>query len=26
LERCEDAWIDVTAAKDLLAKRHQVRD
>ena len=26
LERCEDAWVDVTAAEDLLAELHQVCD
>lgn len=26
LERGEDAWVDMSAAEDLLAERHQVRD
>ena len=26
LERCEDAWVNMSAAEDLLAKRHQIRD
>jgi hypothetical protein len=26
LERRKDAWVDVSAAEDLLAEGHQVRD
>jgi hypothetical protein len=26
LERCKDAWVNMSAAKDLLAERHQVRN